>query len=389
VRILWYSVAPWEPGGYGSQTGIWCQRLQAAGHEVAVAAYHGLHGIEITWNGIRVFPAPQFASGPRSSGSVLGSHVRKWQPDLVVLLCDFWFHGQAFAELEPFTPGVKVAAWVPTDSDPINPDDTAILLGLGERLGMKCIAMSRHGQEQMAAKGIDSVYIPHGIDTMTFRPLSQEERAQVREANGLAPGTFAVGWRFSNADPFRKGQYEGLRAFAQFHRRYPDSMLFCHTMVYEEGSKRLDVIAGTEGILDAIRWADHQRMQEGSYSAEELASMDGAMDVCWNPSLGEGFGITAVEAQACGTPVILPRGTTGPELVGPSGWLASTQPWWNDRHASRWHLPLIWSLEEKLKMAHKRMGDLELRARCREFAEQYEVENVWPLWDAALPDLAS
>ena len=52
-------------------------------------------------------------------------------------------------------------------------------------------------------------------------------------------------------------------------------------------------------------------------------------------------------------------------------------------------LPLIWSLEEKLKMAHKRMGDLELRARCREFAEQYEVEAVWPLWEEALDYLMS
>lgn len=388
MRILWYSVAPWEPGGYGNQTGIWTQRLAAAGHDVAVSAYHGCHGIEITWNGIKVYPAPIFAAGPHVHGSVFASHVRKWQPDLVIMLCDFWFHGEAFAQLQEFTPAVKVAAWVPTDSDPINPDDTAILTGLGQRLGLKCIAMSLDGQQRMAEKGIESVYIPHGIDTMTFRPLAQDERAEVREANGLAPSTFAVGWNFGNGDPFRKGQYEGLRAFAQFHVKHPDSILFLHTMAYQEGSKRLDVIAETEGIMGAIRWSDQVRMQEGSYSADEIASWNGAMDVCWNPSLGEGFGITAIEAQACGTPVILSRGTTGRELVGP-GWLASTQPWWNDRHAARWHLPLIWSLEEKLKMAHKRMGDLELRVRCREFAEQYDVENVWPLWEDALPELVS
>ena len=56
MRILWLSNAEWAPSGYGEQTQLFCRRLQALGHEVAIAANHGLQDTTLEWNGITTYP---------------------------------------------------------------------------------------------------------------------------------------------------------------------------------------------------------------------------------------------------------------------------------------------------------------------------------------------
>ena len=56
-NILIYSNAPWAPSGYGTQTAVWAKRFQSLGHNVAIAAFHGLQGAPLNWeNGIVVYP---------------------------------------------------------------------------------------------------------------------------------------------------------------------------------------------------------------------------------------------------------------------------------------------------------------------------------------------
>ena len=54
------------------------------------------------------------------------------------------------------------------------------------------VAMSRFGQEQMAAAGIDSHYVPHAIDTDVFKRTESIQTAggdmTGREIIGVEPG---------------------------------------------------------------------------------------------------------------------------------------------------------------------------------------------------------
>jgi glycosyltransferase involved in cell wall biosynthesis len=47
-----------------------------------------------------------------------------------------------------------------------------------------------------------------------------------------------------------------------------------------------------------------------------MAKIYSAMDVLLNPAMGEGFGITVLEAQACGTPAIVTDFSAMTEVCG-------------------------------------------------------------------------
>jgi D-inositol-3-phosphate glycosyltransferase len=65
----------------------------------------------------------------------------------------------------------------------------------------------------------------------------------------------------------------------------------------------------TEKILELRRLVHEHRMEAnvnfvGSLDQENLALYYAAADVCAVPSLSESFGLVALEAMACGTPVV-------------------------------------------------------------------------------------
>jgi len=59
----------------------------------------------------------------------------------------------------------------------------------------------------------------------------------------------------------------------------------------------------------------------GELEPERLVELYGASDVMVSPSSFEGFGLTFVEAMACGCPVVGVAATSVPEVVGQGGLL--------------------------------------------------------------------
>jgi glycosyltransferase involved in cell wall biosynthesis len=105
-----------------------------------------------------------------------------------------------------------------------------------------------------------------------------------------------------------------------------------------------------------------------------MAAIYTGMDVLLQASLGEGFGIPAVEAQSCGTPVIVSNATAQPELVG-DGWLVEGQPVWDAAQKAWWVTPAIPSIIEALENAYQR-GHVR-SAKAREFALEYDADTVY------------
>ena len=60
-------------------------------------------------------------------------------------------------------------------------------------------------------------------------------------------------------------------------------------------------------------------LADGGFPVEALNNFYNAADCFLTTTLGEGFGITAVEAMATGIPVIAPNNTSTPELLGKDG----------------------------------------------------------------------
>lgn len=379
MRILWHGfAAPWEPSGYGTQTGIWTTYLKDRGHDVAISVCHGLAGTQSSWEGMTVYPAPLNAH----VHSLLRHHAADFKPDVTIVLADLWQAPQAIATALGAVKG-PMLAWMPIDlARHMSLGDVAVLKMLPR---LRPVAMSEHGQRLLkSSAGIDAPYVPHAIDTFeTWTPAP--DRAAARRRLKLPAGAFLIGINSNNIDPYRKGYHEQFQAFADWRARTgADAYLAVHAMARMAGSTDLIMLAKTCGITDRVLFSDQERMEDGSFGLDHMRDWWSAMDVGSNTSLGEGFGLAAIEAQACGTPVILSNGTTGPQLVGP-GWLVDTQLFWNGNHAAQWHMPLISHLAWTYGQAHKYAA--RRREQARDFATRYDIQQIGPMWDEVLATL--
>lgn len=366
MRILWHSVAPWAPSGYGQQTALFAPRLRDQGHEVAVSAYYGLAGGMLTWDGVDVYPSDN-VYGRR----LLPTYAAVFGADLTVTLMDLWvLKAKAVGMID------NLACWVPEDHSPAKPSTVRFL----EETKARPIAMSRFGERALRGAGLDPLYVPHGIDTTVFRPL-REKREWARARLGIDPHAFVVGMVAANVGrtPSRKAFPEVMQAFAEFHRERPDAHLHIHTDPSElqQGVPLIGAYERCGVPEEAISFSDQLQVELG-LPAEQMAQLYAAFDVLANPSYGEGFGIPIIEAQACGVPVIVTDFSAMTELCG-AGWLVQPDPWYDAQHGSFFGRPRVTgqqSILGALHEAYERRGDRDLRRKARRFAEDYDVDRI-------------
>jgi glycosyltransferase involved in cell wall biosynthesis len=379
VKILWHSVAPWIPSGYGQQTATFAPRIRDLGHDVAFSSFAGIEGTMGEWQGMRVYPQDHTRFNKYALRKYVHHHSEDGSGDdvLVIALQDVW----TWADASPRSGGMvadyrglKIAAWAPVEHDPI-PANTVHAL---EAFGARPIAMSRFGEDRMRRAGLDPLYVPHGVDTNALQP-NAEAAAKVREALHVPEDAFLVGMVAHNQgfSPCRKSFPEVFNAFSMFLEDHPNSILYLHTDVLglNEGIN-LMAMWNRFGIPDEnVRSVNQDKYAMGDITTEQMGYMYSALDVLMCPSYGEGFGIPIVEAQACGTPAIVTDWTAMTELVGP-GWLVDGDPWYNPGTASWWKRPAISEIVDALEKAHGAKGDESIAGECREFALAYDADKI-------------
>ncbi len=380
VRLLLVGNAPWSPSGYGEQIALFLPRLQALGHDVALMATHGLQGSRFEWNGVTVYP-----SDNQLGNRVMMTYAKDFQADQIIVLHDAW----------PLTPdawddGPPVAIWTPIDHYPIPPAVLAVLSH--ERV--QPIAMSRFGEGLMDAFNLEPLYVPHGVDTNRFYPRP-EIRDAVRAELGIPADAFLVGMVSANGgNPAtdRKGFGPAFMAFAQFAKDHPDAWMYVHTRAepLPSGGQHLDVLARATGCpSDRLAFPNQAALDLGM-GHDVVAALYQAFDVLLMPSMGEGFGIPNIEAQASGCPVIASDHSAMTELTAGTGWLIEGQPFWDDLQQSFFFTPFIASVHACLTDAYENRGDREvLSTAAVEFAQAYDADRVTQeFWVPVLAKLA-
>jgi glycosyltransferase involved in cell wall biosynthesis len=138
--------------------------------------------------------------------------------------------------------------------------------------------------------------IPFGIDLTVFTPRSKSE---CREKLGIPPDHNVIAFRDVGLTSDRfKGMRWLMEALKIYQPREPTCLL-----IFEDGK-------GFEVLSPKYRVAT-----PGWVDGEALAIGLAAADVFVMPSVQEAFGLMAVESMACGTPVIVFKGTALSEVV--------------------------------------------------------------------------
>jgi glycosyltransferase involved in cell wall biosynthesis len=116
-----------------------------------------------------------------------------------------------------------------------------------------------------------------------------------------------------------------------------------------------------------------------------MAAMYSDADVLLACSMGEGFGIPVIEAQACGTRVIVSNFTAQPELVG-DGWVVEGQPWYDPMQGAFFIIPSVPSILNALEASYAASRGTSQKAV--DFAKQYDADTVYEThWKPAMKEI--
>ena len=379
------SNTPGMPTGYGNQAKLLVERMSRHGLKVAAQSNYGLEGKQDVLQ-VGKYKIPHYPRGltPYST-DVMPVWSADWaskNPDLkhvLFTLYDVWVFNKLQYE-------DQIVSWVPLDHITLPPGVHEFL----KRDNVMPITMSPHGQEQLAKAEIDSVYIPHAIDTKIYKPTETFNGITVREFMKIPDDAFLVGMvaaNKANGQIHRKAFAENLLAFALHLKQYPNSYIYIHSEPGRAyGGFDLAILLKMVGIpQENVLFPDPYMLRIG-YPEETMAAFYSAFDVLLSTSYGEGFGIPTVEAQACGTRVITSNFAASKDLASEDSWKIDGQPFWDEAQSSFFQIPSVNSIVAALGQAYN--AERGVSKTALEFASQFDVETVWnDKWMPFLKDL--
>jgi len=321
VRILYHSAAPFINTGYGRCTRQIAGRLHNEGHEVAIQTLSSIKNSPVWWHGEE---APYEIDSPirlyNAEGSFgLGNFEKNFDDfdaDILFTHFDTWMETgrKRIPDVD-----IPYASYVIVDHHPC---PTEVVKQVNN--AVETIAMSEYGESALQQRGLRPSMIPHGVDTDVHYPLEGD----------VEPTSFGIETTTSDGDVkkvdtddvflfgmvaanmgTRKNIPNHLEAFKLFLDRVDeDAMFYVHTNPNTRQGFDLPRIAKEIGIPRGnLIWPPGDERDDAPDHV--LNYWYNAMDVHMNCSMGESWGLTITESQACGTPNIVTNFSSMPEQV--------------------------------------------------------------------------
>lgn len=315
MRILWCGDSPTVSTGFARCTTAACAELHRAGHEVHVLgiSYYGdPHDFPYP-----IYPCVQPLDGGRDVFGVarLAVLTKRLAPDVIVILNDPW-NIEAYVEtlkaagVSPLPP---IAAWLAVDGKNQR----------GEALNALAhvVTWTQFGIDELRTGGYRGTasIVPLGVDTSIFYPRGRAESRVVAGIGSLSPDAFVVGVVGRNQP--RKRIDLSIEYFAEWvkQEKIEDAYLYLHVAPTGEQGCDIGSLARYHGMRGRVIWAKPD--VGAGIENERMPFVYSAFDALLSTTQGEGWGLTAMEAMACGVPCILPDWSAYGEWAKPAAWL--------------------------------------------------------------------
>lgn len=236
------------------------------------------------------------------------------EPAVVLLHADPHFFISYLPILEAWQGAVL--GWFPIDYN--RDHNPSAVIPVFQRC-QRILCLSQYGVDQVRKDYAGPLeVVPLGVNTRRFYPvISSAEKQRLRKQLHWPEEAFVFLVVANNF--WRKGLEYAIEAFYQLKRQAPNlaarSFLYLHT----EFSEALDELIQAYDLRKHVRISQGFHPYHHPFSEQQLLELYQASDALLLTSLGEGFGMPLLEAQACGLPVIAPEHSSIPEVVQDAG----------------------------------------------------------------------
>ncbi|MHA1880417.1 MAG: glycosyltransferase family 4 protein [Candidatus Heimdallarchaeota archaeon] len=320
-KLFWVSDSPTIPTGYAQVTRNVLNTLAKIKMPVAAMGFQYM-GRRMTRFELDDTPTQEYSLFPNGAGAnpyeaaknMVDIYVNMFHPEYLCFLCDMFMINWI---LEKNYKDTKLMMYFPFDSETVYEKSDEVLRKMDIRVAMSKFAKNLLQKET----GLDSYYIPHGVDTHLFRPLPKSVRSRLREENGFED-KFIVGSVARNQS--RKVIPRLCQAFAKFAENKDDVILLLHTDPHDHmGTNLFDMINRLK-IKDKVKFTGMGSFLHG-IEIQRVNAVYNMIDVHALSTTGEGFGLPIIESMAVGVPNICTDYTTARELIGKDGELVKVQ----------------------------------------------------------------
>ncbi|MGE3728174.1 MAG: glycosyltransferase [Candidatus Sericytochromatia bacterium] len=304
------------------------------------------------------------------------------EPEVVLLHADMHFFPAFMPILEAWQGAVL--GWFPVDY--AREQNPSALMPLLQRCN-QIASLSRFGVKQIQKNYTGPCeVIPLGVNCQRFVPVpSLETKIELRKRLHWPESAFVflmVGNNF-----WRKGIEYAIESFHQFKRQFPDLAKQAFLYLHTENAESLKELIQVYGLEQHVRISENFDPYQRPLTQKSLLELYQASDCLLLTSLGEGFGMPLIEAQACGLPVLAPDHSAIPEVVGRAGLLIKAPQMICGQSADS----IVWLRVPDPVDAAERMAELmtnpalraELEQRALQQARAQSWDNTtWLLADA-------
>lgn len=395
LKAVLFLDSPLIATGYASTCRLTAKELKKRGYDVYGISFNGgpQNSDIIDWYGIKILP---------NHALKRNVHSNYGDAQTVIQICNdikpdiLFFHNDSYrySYINELPKEIldKAVFWLPFEGEQQD--------NLGCQLFSKCAAtrfVTKHALDihKNILKDKDIGSIPHAIDLESYYPAP--DKLSAKRAKNLGIENKFVAVRVDRHQP-RKYWDLTLKAFAKFAEGKDDVFLLakCNprdiVMWNEEKKEGIDLgaIARDLGIAGKVFFDDY------FFSSPAMAQcFYHPADVFLTTTSGEGFGLTPVEAMACGLPVICPDTPVLPEVLSDGGMFCKLK-------GKEWYAPMnvfhnivdVDEVASKLEWAYKdwKAGSPELTKigeKGRKIAvAQYSPATVYDQWDKVFRDVA-